>query len=277
MRSRNITFITSIEDSKVICSQRLMHCKVVAVDVEGVNLGYHGVVSLIQVAVSEFEIYIFDVLVLGNEVFDASNLLPVFTNPCILKLCYDARCDCETLFARYGIRAFGFYDLQIVYTLLFQQQGDPYLKGLHRAMQAPGLLFNPADVANKVSRKRQWSASKTHEFFERPLPQDLLDYCAADVACLMIMHKAWSSRVSQVRIVVMTQQRIVSHIYCKSWNRTMSRVDFCVPQMHLYHKLALQHRSRPALSHQPRQDTSSPLAAGSESQAVADAAVLVNA
>jgi len=46
--------------------------------------------------------------------------------------------------------------------------------------------------------------------------------------------------------------------------------------MHLYHKLALQHRSRPALSHQPRQDKSSPPASGSESQAVADAAVLVN-
>ena len=212
-----------------------MKCKCIAIDIEGINLGSHGVLSLIQIATSISDIYIFDVLTLKHDLFNASNLLPLLSNPSILKLCFDARCDCETLFFQYGIRVHGFYDLQIVYTIFFQPNNDPFLKGLHKAMQAPGLSLDADDLNHKINLKKTWSLHQTYEFFHRPLSEALLQYCASDVSCLMQMYAQWSSKILSARVIWMTHQRIINHIYKKKNNFIpMSRVDFHIPQMHFY-------------------------------------------
>ena len=140
-------------------------------DMEGAPLGH--ATSLLQLAKSENEIYIFDVLKLGQSLFDAKHLLPILANPGILKLCYDCRCDAEALFNQHRVLVHGFYDLQIVYTSLFQGINDPYLKGLHRAVER--LL--PIETAriffyHKKAIRKQWMDHGLAEtLLRRPLSQ----------------------------------------------------------------------------------------------------------
>jgi len=138
---------------------------------EGAPLGY--ATSLLQIAISENEVYIFDVLKLGQELFNAVHLSSILENPGVLKLCYDCRCDAEALLKQHHVPVRGLYDLQIVYTSLFQQASDPYLKGLHRAVER---LVSPENALNFIDRKKaikkQWmNCGPMQTLLQRPLTQ----------------------------------------------------------------------------------------------------------
>lgn len=217
-----VFFIDDIDTSKNICKTKLLHHNLIGVDLEGYCLGKEcGIISLIQISVSSDEVYIFDVMALKNELFDASNLLPILSNPCVVKLCYDCRCDCEALFLQYGVQVFGFYDLQIAYTILYQSYGDPYLKGLHKALQTPELQYSKQNLQHKLDKKKSWSINQGLEFLKRPLSKDITEYCSMDVTCLFTMYNAWYTKLFQPKILFMTHQRLIKHIYFKKpWYTT---------------------------------------------------------
>ncbi len=228
-----VVFINDLEKAASVCRD-LLQLKVVGLDMEGLALGRNGTTSLLQLSASADEVYIFDVWKLGHELFSAALLLPILTSPNIIKLCYDCRCDAEALFYQHGVLAFGLYDLQIVYTSLFQNAGDPYLKGLHKALQSPGVL-EPNEIASMVRRKlaakQEWAANNFDSVFARPLPSEFLQYCATDVAYLFRMYCLWSAHVSQDLVVEITQQRMRQFIKLtppqkQAQKKMMSRLDF---------------------------------------------------
>ena len=183
--------------------------------------------AVVQVAVSSMEVYVFDALVLGQPLFDACYLLPVLVDPRILKLCYDCRSDAEVLFNRHGVRAYGLYDMQMVFTSLFQSHTDPYLKGLRRAVQ---VMLSPHDARAfadaKSNMKRRFAAEASASLLvaaaatdeacvmsARPLTNETLLYCAEDAAMLMRMHSAWAGLVDTEEVVLGTLDRAARHIF----------------------------------------------------------------
>jgi hypothetical protein len=192
---------------------RLRVCRIVALDMEGAPLGQ--VTSLLQLALSCDEIYLFDVLTLGQRLFDAAHLLPILTDPAILKLCYDCRGDCSALFHQHGVRMHGGYDLQVVFTSLFQDHGDPFLKGLHRAVERS----MPPDDARafaerKLAVKRDWSLhGPAATILQRPLSQETIAYAVADVVPLLRMHRLWSPFLAERAVVHATTERMLRCIH----------------------------------------------------------------
>lgn len=232
---------------------------VVGLDMELVAGG--KTTAIVQMAVGEGEAYIFDALSLGQSLFDACYLLPILVDPKIIKLCYDCRGDAETLFNHHGVRAFGLYDLQIVFTSLFQARADPYLKGLRRAVQH---LLSPEHardfVAGKTAMKRRFVAAEllladeacasSCIMSERPLSEETLLYCAQDAAILLRMHAAWCRRVETEEVVRATLARAARHIFRRGHRRPgdeafMHHIDFprlccaappCAPDNYCYHR-----------------------------------------
>jgi hypothetical protein len=191
---------------------RLRKHKLLALDMEGAPLS--TCTSLLQLAVSPQEVYVFDVLTLGQPLFDAEHLLPILSDPTVIKLCYDCRGDGSALYHQHGVRAYGLYDLQIVYASLRalapsvlefssppQQQQEAFLKGLQCAVAH----VIPTDAARAFAqRKREWKlkwrqqqqalqadAGETHFLLKRPLADDALAYASADVEHLFALHSAW--------------------------------------------------------------------------------------
>lgn len=84
---------------------------ILAVDVEGVDLGRKGIVSLVQIA-NSIETYVFDVL--GKTRTDPVILFlkNVFENKNIVKIFHDCRMDSDALFYHYDIRLANVHDTQ---------------------------------------------------------------------------------------------------------------------------------------------------------------------
>jgi ribonuclease D len=245
--THNAIFIDKSSEAAEICKY-LSEKTLLGFDMEGLGLGRNGTTSLLQLSASADEVYVFDVLALGHELFSASHLLPILSSHNIIKLCYDCRCDAEALFHQHGVLVNGLYDLQIVYTALFQNSNDKYLKGLHKALQSPGIL-KPTEiecmVKRKLAAKQEWAADNFDLVLARPLSEDFLQYCAADVAYLFRMYKLWSPHVCRRLIIGITQQRMKLFIHLTQQQiqiqkKHMSLLDFSkslsyLPRSSSYH------------------------------------------
>lgn len=228
MQNRVIVFINDIEAAQTAC-EVIKKYPVIAFDMEGLNLGRNANVSLVQIAISPYLVYIFDVMVLGLSLFETNTLLPILNDPTILKLCFDCRTDCATLMHRFRIHPYGFYDLQIVYTYVFQSKGDPFLKGYHKAMQALNINMEN-DLQLKRSFKQIWNSRLSCQkmLFQRPLCQSFLNYCAVDVVYLFKMFESWN--ISRKFIIRLTYQRILQFVMHSEKSsadpKLMSHIDF---------------------------------------------------
>ena len=237
-----IWWVDNFADAACACN-RLQSLRVVGLDMEGCSLGRNGTTSLLQLSASAHEVYIFDVLRLGPELFSVYLGPLILSNPHILKLCYDCRSDADALFHKHRVLAYGLYDLQIVYTALFQSAKDPFLKGMLKALQSPGVL-HPDEAAamlrRKLANKKEWSQNRFDAVLQRPLAPEFVRYCATDVAYLFRMHQLWAHRVPERHILEATHQRMQRFIYrtpsqvlLSQKGRTMSRLDFFCRLPHL--------------------------------------------
>jgi len=206
---------------------RLRTARVIAMDIEGAPLGV--CTSLLQLAVSPDEIYVFDVVALttttNNELF--SSLRPILADPGIRKLCYDGRGDSAALWDVHGVRVEGLYDLQVVFTSLYQHAHDQYLKGLQHALKCANLPPHVcrAFAERKQRFKRRLAACSQsccyEELLRRPLDPELLAYAAEDVAHLFHLYELWRPFVNERTVVAVSMERTSAQK-----ERIMSRLDF---------------------------------------------------
>ena len=225
-----LTTISLIDDTRHL--QRALdalrsHTPLV-LDIEGVNLGRRGRVTMIQLCAAPNQVFCFDIVRIGPEAVEG--IRPMLEDPSILKLCYDARCDADAMLHCHGVRLRGLYDLQIAYTLCHQDVKDPYLKGLQHALQHPGVV-NDSDLVDILARKRQCKTlmrnlGSYHMFMQRPIPVYVLEYCAVDVVFLFNMFSQWAPVCSNVSDTTEKRVRAYVDAECQRSPRLMSLVDF---------------------------------------------------
>jgi exonuclease 3'-5' domain-containing protein 1 len=225
--------IDNIQDAQEIC-QQLTQSSAIAIDLEGERLGRDGNVSLILVTTGDGPVYCFDVQTLGAAVVEL--LRPILCDPGIHKLCYDCRGDADALYHLFGVQMQGVYDLQVAFTFLYQAHGDPFLKGLQRALAAPGVIRNQITLKqtleHKQTHKIEMRRGRSGSLFGcRPLSAETLQYCAQDVAPLVTMYHLWS-KLFDVQLVLQTSAKRM-HDFCFGErpvdSKNMARVDFQVP------------------------------------------------
>ena len=211
---------------------RLRTARVIALDLEGAPLGV--CTSLLQLAVAPDEIYVFDVVALNthnNELFSGSQYLrPILADPGIRKLCYDGRGDSATLWDVHGVRVEGLYDLQVVFTSLYQHAHDQYLKGLQHALKCANL---PPHVCRAFAERKQrfkrrlaacYQTCCYDDLLRRPLDPELLAYAAEDVAHLFHLYELWRPFVNERTVVAVSMERTAAAH--NPPQQIMSRLDF---------------------------------------------------
>ena len=218
------------ELAAVVCSRLLADCRVFAFDLEGVNLGRKGHVTLLQIAVDERTSFCFDILVLGQRLFGPDFLGPLFTSPRILKICFDCRVDGDVLQSHFGLKLTTLYDIQVLYTLLFQARTDRYLKGMRHVLLMPGVVEHSTALESVLCTKRRMKdlMARKHIFLERPIAAEVLQYCGADVLYLLRMHSLWQHSLPSERIIAKSMDRL-SQFYTRSSEipaRKMAEIDF---------------------------------------------------
>ena len=216
----SVQLIDTWEAARAACA-RLREHRLLALDMEGAPLATRA--SLLQLAVSPQEVYVFDVHTLGRGLFEtAAYLLPILTDGSIHKLCYDCRGDGCALLQQFGVRASGMYDLQIVYASLRarapgllkltpQLQPDMFLKGLHKAVAH---ILSPEAASAFAQRKREWklewqkTGAQNARVMQRPLAPDALAYAAADVEHLFALYREWAPYFLTLGVVHASDARL---------------------------------------------------------------------
>lgn len=196
------------------------------IDLEGEQLGRNGSVSLMTVLVYPGErlehIFVIDIYTLGNTAFKVvgergKSLKNILEAPEISKVFFDVRRDSEALFAHYGVNLRGVWDLQLMDSAARPRtEQRRLLSGLAKCMQ-----FVPLTNAQKGEwtlckerGDRVWNPDKGGSysaFNKRPLPAEILRYCAGDVAYLPAMYKKYASKSTRWRNFVFeaSQKRVV--------------------------------------------------------------------
>jgi len=194
-----------------------------AIDLEGVDLCRHGRISIIQiVAETSNTIWLLDVTILGNTVFDHENVhgqslrgvlqnpdtikvrlrcfsLSTFLTPRDTQIFFDVRNDADALWNAYQIDLANVYDVQLLDVASRRSRNitTRFINGLARCIE---LYLNPPNEWKTVKEAGHalFSPKKGGSFaiFEqRPLDARILAYCAQDVALLFQLEAAIKGRM----------------------------------------------------------------------------------
>lgn len=175
-------------------------------DLEGVSLGRHGTVSILQVLVPPSRtVYLLDVHILGSLVFltkskTGTTLKAILQSSKYPKVFFDLRNDSDALYAHFRVKPNCVIDVQLLEFGTRPRTGR-FLKGLAKSIAE--------DSGLGYKQIREWQASKElgHDMFDpkkggsyevfnhRPLDKAIVDYCARDVLLLPVLLQVYADRL----------------------------------------------------------------------------------
>jgi exonuclease 3'-5' domain-containing protein 1 len=195
-------------------------------ELEGVQLGRHGSVSIISLYVlPRKKIYLIDIHRLGKTAFSTTNssatsLKTILESPTIPKVIFDIRNDSDALFSHYGISVDGIKDVQLM-ELATRKGSKNFVAGLAKCIEKDSRVSTAAKVEwqrTKEGARRLYAPEKGghYEIFnERPIRPEIVQYCAQDVALLPGLYNFYNAKLRlpgerfwQVQVLEATKDRI---------------------------------------------------------------------
>lgn len=204
------------------------------IDVEGVNLGRRGSVSILQIYLLPADrTYIVDVHRLGERAFSTPSpcgttlrqILEDYRTP---KVFFDVRHDSDALYTRFGIQLRGVEDLQLM-ELAARPCDRVSIMGLARCIELHAPLTETeraAWLASKALGRKLFAPEQggSYEVFnERPLRPEILTYCANDVYILPRLWRHYHKLMSvdwRVKMLSSSAERAEASLFppcVKNW------------------------------------------------------------
>lgn len=181
------------------------------VDLEGVNLSRHGIISLLQMYIHPVgRVYLVDVLTLKEKSFSTSGkngqtLKDILESSAIPKVFFDVRNDSDALHHHYRIKLAGVLDLQLM-ELAVRTYSRKYVSGLAKCIDKDAPLShherrNWTQVKEQGQRLFKPENGGSYQVFnERPLRRDMTLYCAQDVQILPRLWAFYSEKMPPIRM-----------------------------------------------------------------------------
>ncbi|PUU84211.1 ribonuclease H-like domain-containing protein [Tuber borchii] len=179
-------------------------------DLEGENLGREGTIAIIQIHVLPQNCtYLLDITTLGRRAFtfhgsdQTKNLKTILESSSTTKCLFDVRNDADALFNLYDISLQGVQDIQVMnYAAREARRGvfrrGNLIMGLAKCIATDSGLSYAALA--EFSRKKQEGGRIFNPklggsyavFSERPLREDVMEYCVGDVIHLPTLWREYS-------------------------------------------------------------------------------------
>ncbi|KAJ4388149.1 hypothetical protein N0V93_008755 [Gnomoniopsis smithogilvyi] len=195
-------------------------------DLEGVNLGRQGSLSILTLYVPQVQkVYLVDVFTLKQAAFstecDGRSLKTILEDNSVGKAFFDIRNDSDALYSHFGLSVAGIHDLQLMELATRPwPASNRYISGLSRCIERDLAAVSTLKVdwlRIKQAGEQLWSPEKggRYEVFnERPLRPEIIKYCAQDVTLLPQLWELYKKRLGdassvwRARIHRETEERI---------------------------------------------------------------------
>ncbi|KAI4151960.1 MAG: hypothetical protein LQ340_003172 [Diploschistes diacapsis] len=172
-------------------------------DLEGIDLCREGSISILTIMINTGiptrRVYLLDIHLLGTQAFNTAGvkqktLKDILQDDKVSKIFFDVRNDSDALFAHFGVRLQGVQDIQLMdgavrRTIISRK----YLSGLAKCVEKHVFIsqsgtnlasWKPAKERGERLFKAEHGGS--YEVFnQRPIPEEIISYCVADVQCLL--------------------------------------------------------------------------------------------
>jgi exonuclease 3'-5' domain-containing protein 1 len=194
-------------------------------DLEGINLGRNGSISIMSLYIKPLgRIYLIDVHRLDKATFSTANssgisLKTLLESSIIPKVIFDIRNDSDALFSHYRISVNGIIDLQLME--LASRKGSvsnkKFVAGLAKCIELDSIVSASAKMDWKLTKDNAREFFRPEEggryeiFNERPMSQEIIQYCAGDVALLPGLYQVYNAKLEsfwQDQMVSATKDRI---------------------------------------------------------------------
>lgn len=176
-------------------------------DIEGVELGRHGSISIVQLFVlPKNHVFLIDIFVLQGKAFCTSNrsgtnLRSILESALVPKVFFDVRNDSDALFTHFQISLQGVHDLQLL-EVATRQHSKKTVTGLAKCITQDAQLTEEAIAVWKATKQKGVSLfapenGGSYEVFNaRPMLQDIIDYCTQDVVYLPVLWENYNKKIS---------------------------------------------------------------------------------
>jgi len=201
-----------------------------AVDCEGVKLSRKGELTIVTVATEE-KAYIFDVIKLKQAAFDGG-LREILQDKSREKLMFDGRQDSDGLWHQFGVKLAGVLDLQLLEVMYRRENSaSPGMSAIHKRrsqrvdeveniygfLRCMELYIKDYGVLKTKEDGKKLLRSDVKVWKLRPLPDNLLRYCAIDtLEQFKLYKKLKSANDEELPRLRVASQRYVDMYRCKS-------------------------------------------------------------
>jgi exonuclease 3'-5' domain-containing protein 1 len=194
---------------------------VMYVDLEGIRLSRHGSISIVTILVKSAlpvdYVFLVDVHTLGAQAFttpgtNGQTLQSILQDATKTKVFFDVRNDSDALYAHYGIALAGIEDVQLMESATRPRTPSRrFVAGLAKCIEQ-NLSTTPTQSAFLAA----WKLTKekgeklfnpvrggSYDVFnQRPIPADIIAYCAGDVVHLPALRQAFFAQTTRQRDIV---------------------------------------------------------------------------
>lgn len=194
--------VVTNKECEDIIADIMKNCTEVTFDLEGINLGTSGEVTLIQIGFiysKEFalysrddtnrlqpKIYLFDVLLNRNLI--KAGLARLFESTDIVKVAHDVRNDSVSLYKNFGITLNNVFDTQVAHLVVQQQTtGKPaYKPTKYISMYTLCSLYGGPNLNPKTKDRLHKIYRKDFKYWQRrPLTDEMIQFSMIDVYALL--------------------------------------------------------------------------------------------
>ena len=237
--TKNVKLVDDVTNAKQAMSRLKCH-NLLAFDCEGVKLGRGGKMTLVQIGAKSDTVYLFDVLVLGKDLFSAG-MKDILESPNIYKYMYDCRRDSDSLYHEFNVKLTNVLDMQ-----LFEFIARPVGKQLrvstrpehYKAPRVRGLGGAIEDYV-KPSKIREIGLKDFNQIKKagndvmnqeptvwryRPLSRGMEKYAALDVELIWIIFSALHLHQPLTRITL-DRLKFASDVYAKTRREADRRIE----------------------------------------------------
>ncbi len=196
-------------------------------DLEGIELSRTGSISIFSLFVHpDNRAYLIDVNVLGQAAFstpgsDGKTLQHILESPTIPKVCFDVRNDSDALYHHFQIALQGIQDVQLMENASRSGpiSNKKWLQGLAKCITKDvPITQQEKEICKKIKDKgrRLFAPERGGAyavFNERPLREEIKDYCVQDVQFLPKLCEIYRNRLNstwKIRVEIETLKRVQS-------------------------------------------------------------------
>ncbi|KAL9937673.1 hypothetical protein V8E36_003218 [Tilletia maclaganii] len=179
------------------------------VDLEGIDLGRQGSVSLMQILLEKRSglsvVKLLDVHVLQHAIFETpgptsgQTLRSILESADVAKAFFDVRNDSDALFSHYGVKLQNVQDIQLM-ECLSRPSGRRLLNGMRKCIEdLPVVQARELDAVKQAGQAlfAPEKGGRYEVFNERPMQQALIAYCEQDVLVLSRLWTLYNGRLSK--------------------------------------------------------------------------------